>query len=261
MPDYGISLLSLIPMRREPKEQAEMVSQLLFGETYEITGESNGFIQIYTGYDRYSGWINRAMHSDITPEYFHYLQNEEQDVLSALMMSIEKRGSPPLQILAGSTLPGFNKRKDQLRIKDEIWHIRWIFGKFNSNGYDSILKSASFFLNSPYLWGGRSSFGCDCSGFVQVLYKIHGIPLGRDTYQQVEQGNPVISLSEARTGDLAFFNDENGQVYHTGMVIAPGEIIHSSVYVHIDRLDEKGIFNLQRNEYSHSLHSIRRYRE
>jgi len=259
MPDYGISLLSLIPMRKEPREQAEMVSQLLFGESYEVLAENDGFIQIITEFDRYGGWIDGAMHHPIPADYFNFYRDEEKTVQSALMMSIERRGSSPVQILAGSTLPGYNKKKNQLDINGEIYNVRWTFGKFNRIGFDSILKTASFFLNAPYLWGGRSIFGCDCSGFVQVLYKIHGISIERDTYQQVNQGSLVPSLPDARTGDLAFFSNNEGKVIHTGMVISPGEIIHSSGFVHIDRLDEKGIFNLQKQQYSHVLHSIRRY--
>jgi cell wall-associated NlpC family hydrolase len=125
-------------------------------------------------------------------------------------------------------------------------------------GFQSIDKTAEFFLNSPYLWGGRSLFGCDCSGFIQVLFKIHGLGLERDTIQQVEQGDPVTSVSDAETGDLAFFSNQDGRVYHVGMIIAPGRIIHSSGHVHIDRMDEKGIFNLQKQQYSHLLHSIKR---
>lgn len=261
MPDYGISLLSLIPMRKEPGEEAEMVSQLLFGEAYEVTGESNGYIQITTAYENYSGWIDRGMYNAISAEYFNYLKNEDQAVQSALIMSIERKGSPPVSILAGSTLPGYNKKRDQLDIDGDIFHIRWTFGKFNIEGFESILKTASFFLNAPYLWGGRSIFGCDCSGFVQVMYKIHGIRVNRDADQQATQGKLISSLSDAKTGDLAFFADEDGYVYHVGMVIAPGEIVHSSGFVHIDRLDEKGLFNLRRQEYSHFLHSIRRYKE
>jgi len=260
MTGCGIALLSLIPMRKEPKEQAEMVSQLLFGEFYEVLAESNGFLQIVTAYDHYRGWIDRAMHNGIPAQYYDHISIEAHTVQSALMMSIERKGFSPVQILAGSTLPGYSKKKDQIEINGDIYNVRWTFGKFNNKGFDSIIKTASFFLNSPYLWGGRSSFGCDCSGFVQVLYKIHGIAILRDTHQQAEQGSPVPSLSGAKTGDLAFFGNSEGNVYHVGMVIAPGEIIHSSGYVHIDRLDEKGIFNLRRQQYSHSLHSIRRYR-
>jgi len=259
MSGYGISLLSLIPMRKEPKEQAEMVSQLLFGESYEVLNETNGFLQIITEYDKYSGWIDRAMHYDITGDYYTLLSHEVSTVQSALLMSIEQKGSPPVQILAGSSLPGYSRKKNQLEIEGDVFHIRWTFGKLNIQGFDSILKTAAHFLNAPYLWGGRSSFGCDCSGFVQVLYKIHGIRIDRDTYQQVKQGIEIRSLAESRTGDLAFFGDNEGSIYHVGLVIAPGEIIHSSGYVHIDRLDEKGIFSIQRQQYSHMLHSIRRY--
>jgi hypothetical protein len=256
--NFGISLLSSIPMRKEPREQSEMVSQLLFGELYEIVDESEGFLQITSVYDQYPGWIDHALHHEISADYYHQLEREIQPAQAALLMSIEHKGAPPLQILAGSSLPGFNRKKNELEIGDEVWHIRWTFDKFNIHGFSSINGTAAHFLNCPYLWGGRSIFGSDCSGFMQVLYKIHGIKLRRDAYQQAEQGEPVTSLSLAKLGDLAFFTGQDNHVTHVGMVISPSEIVHNSGFVHIDRLDESGIFNLQKQQYTHSLHSIRR---
>lgn len=245
-------------MRREPLEQSEMLSQLLFGECYKIINEREGFFQIFSDYDQYIGWIDSAMHHEITGECYERQSRESQPVQSALIMCIAQDGFSPLHILAGSTLPGYNQNKDTLEIDGEVYHIRWTFEKFDIEGVNSIHKTAAHFLNTPYLWGGRSFFGSDCSGFIQLLYKIHGIQLSRDAYQQAEAGEPVHSLSDSRPGDLAFFRDENHSIYHVGLIISPSEIIHNSGFVHIDRIDETGIFNLQKQQYTHRLHTIKR---
>jgi hypothetical protein len=236
-----------------------MVSQLLFGETYQVVTEDDEWMEIITAYDQYSGWIDRKFFSEVSGSYYSQFQMQEHAVQSSLLMNIERQGSPPLLILPGSTLPGFNKKRDSLEIENKIYNIRWTFGAFELKGLNSINKTAGYFLNAPYLWGGRSLFGCDCSGFVQVIYKIHGIRLKRDADQQAEQGDAIASLSKARLGDLAFFADETGRVSHVGLVISPGEIVHGSGYVHQDRLDEKGIFNPATQQYTHKLFQIRRY--
>jgi len=246
-------------MRREPGEHSEMVSQLLFGESYEILNESNGFLQIITWYDSYTGWIDRTMHREISDDFYSMMKQENMPVQKALLMSIEKNSSSPRLIFAGSTLPGYDRKNDYFEIDKEKYHIRWTFEKFDvPDGISTILKTAAHFMNAPYFWGGRSVFGSDCSGFIQVLFKIHGIKLSRDVYQQAEQGKPLSSLSATRLGDLAFFGDPDSGVIHTGMIISPAEIIHNSGFVHIDRLDETGIFNLEKQQYTHRLHSIKR---
>jgi hypothetical protein len=245
-------------MRREPADESEMVSQLLFGECYQVVKEEGGWMQVIAHYDSYTGWIDRNMHNEITEASFNNLKEQPPPVLDSLMMSIERHGAPPQLILAGSSLPGFNKRKHSLEVDKQIFHIRWTFSDFNTGGLNTLPRTVGFFLNAPYLWGGRSVFGCDCSGFVQTIYKIHSIRLLRDASQQAGQGETISSLNDARLGDLAFFADEEGRVYHVGLILSPGEIVHSSGYVHTDRLDETGIFNLITRKYTHKLFTIKR---
>ena len=256
--EFGITLHSLVPLRKNPEEQSEMVSQLLFGESYRVLSLEDHWIHITTQYDDYTGWIDRKLHTEISGSSFDQLQTSGPKVLDSLIMSIEKRGAPPQLILAGSTLPGYNRKKNELEIENASYHIRWTFGDFGARGLNTLHKTAGQFLNAPYLWGGRSIIGCDCSGFVQTVFKIHGIALKRDSSQQAEQGEIINSLSTTRLGDLAFFANEEGKVYHVGMILSPEEIVHSSGYVHVDRLDETGIFNLETRQYTHKLFTIRR---
>jgi cell wall-associated NlpC family hydrolase len=121
-----------------------------------------------------------------------------------------------------------------------------------------VFETAEHFMNTPYLWGGRSVFGFDCSGFIQTVYKIHGVSLHRNTNQQVLAGRPIYALKNAVPGDLAFFSNDKGMVNHVGMILADGQIIHCSGWVRVDRLDEKGIFNRDRDVYTHRLKEVRR---
>ena len=112
-----------------------------------------------------------------------------------------------------------------------------------SLGNDWIVKVARRYLNAPYLWGGRSPFGVDCSGFTQMVYKIAGQHLLRDAAQQVSQGRSIDFMEECQAGDLAFFDNEEGDIIHVGMILADNHIIHCDGMVRIDRLDQSGIHN------------------
>ena len=129
--------------------------------------------------------------------------------------------------------------------------------KYSSQG-EIIIFSALQMLNIPYLWGGRSSFGIDCSGLVQTSFKVAGIKLPRDASEQSKCGDLVYSIVDSKAGDLAFFENENGKIVHTGILISQDKIIHSSGYVRTDVIDKVGIFDLTTHEYSHKLHSIKR---
>ena len=124
---------------------------------------------------------------------------------------------------------------------------------------ESIVNCAKEFLNVPYLWGGKSFFGIDCSGFTQIIYKIHGIKIPRDAYQQAEIGDALTFIEEAKPGDLAFFENKEGRIHHVGIILADQKIIHAHGKVRIDSLDSTGIFNKDQNKHTHKLRFIRSY--
>jgi hypothetical protein len=253
---YGISTLSIIPLRKEPREQSEMVSQLLFGESYKVLKRDNQWLKILTQFDSYTGWINQKLHSGISESSYEHFLRKRQPVLASIIMSIESPGSQPLLVLAGSNLPNYNRENASLEIEGKIYHTRWVHGNTIISEIDHLQQIAEQFLNTPYLWGGRSIFGCDCSGFVQLVYKISGISLERDAIKQAEQGTVVESLSKAKLGDLAFFINDEGQIIHVGLILSTREIIHCSGHVRKDRLDEKGIYNSEIQDYTHRLYRI-----
>ena len=120
-----------------------------------------------------------------------------------------------------------------------------------------IISTAYLFLHAPYLWGGKSPFGIDCSGFTQLVYKLNGYKLPRDAYQQVELGMPLSFVEEAEAGDLAFFDNEEGKIVHVGILLGDNRIIHASGCVKTDPFDHYGIFSAERGGYTHNLRVIK----
>lgn len=248
---YGICHLSAVAIRAEASSKSEMISMLLFGESFSISEEMNGWVKINCSYDGYEGWLEgkqfiRVGEAAVAESALYCLDQET----ALCHFGLEKK-----TILLGSTLPHFEK--GFFRLNDTVYsceHGR----KAVYTGVDALLKTARQYLHAPYLWGGRSPFGIDCSGFTQVVHKIHGIKLLRDARQQAEQGHTVDFAEMATAGDLAFFDNEAGQIVHVGILLSPHEIIHASGQVRIDLFDRQGIYNRDTQSYSHQLRLIKR---
>jgi len=254
----GICMAAVIPIRRAPKEQSEMISQLLFGEYYITEEILDKWLRITTIFDLYTGWIDRKFFRDAEwEEGRESLKNET--VLYGKLAEIEMPDGSSQLITAGSSLYFFDQVKHEFRIGKQKYVIRPLSGEILLSS-EIISETARQFMNTPYLWGGRSVYGFDCSGFIQTLFKIHNVSFPRDTSQQVLAGQVIPSLKDALPGDLAFFCNDAGKVNHVGMVMAEGHIIHCSGWVRIDRLDEKGIFNSEHGIHTHKLMEVRRVR-
>lgn len=255
---YGITAFGVIPVRKKPDNKAEMISQLLFGEFYHILDKRNDWIKILTLFDNYTGWIDHKLHTAISGQYYHQAITLPGKTLADLTGFIKTGHQPPFAVVAGSYLPCFNESDNSFTIENKVFKL--LTSPVSSPPVHSptIADTSAKMLNSPYLWGGRTPFGFDCSGFTQIVYKIQGYTLPRDAWQQASAGISVESVDKAKTGDLAFFSNKEGQIIHTGIITGKGTIIHSSGYVRSDRIDDNGIYLLNEKMYTHTLCAIRR---
>ena len=249
----GVCCVPVSPLRAAPAHKSEMVSQLLFGEVVSVLekGEDK-WIRVCCQYDQYEGWM--TSHHITEPPYqsspLHITADWSNDILF---------NEQPMHLSFGSDLRGLINGQAEWGKYNWTFKGNHIDPQHNRRTEKNLLKIASLFLNTPYLWGGRSVFGIDCSGFTQVVYKSFGFPLLRDSWQQATQGEVVGFLQEARTGDLAFFDNHEGKITHVGILINEHEIIHASGKVRIDKIDSQGIVNVDTNERTHKLRIIKRY--
>lgn len=255
---FGICLLSVVPCRKEPSGSSEMVTQLLFGEHYTVTEIQNDWVKVITAYDNYPCWLSVKQHNEISEITFKRLNKNKPVCVSEITHQLEnKLTQNKLYLTLGASLPFLNKKT--------ISFESFVFGYDGKSEIvtakrdpSQIIQSAKRLLNSPYLWGGKTPFGIDCSGFTQLIFKMNGFKLPRDAWQQAEKGQTLDFVEEAQTGDLAFFDNEEGKIVHVGILINNQQIIHASGFVRIDKFDHYGIFNSSNKKYSHTLRVIKR---
>lgn len=237
-----------------------MISQILFGEVYIVLDKTENWLKIKTVYDEYQGWISLNMHSPINEDFFYFYIREPKKTTTNLALISDTKGFEAQYIPHGSTLPAFDEKSLSFKLGDKTYRIydKKSVGFEETNTFSSISLR---FLNAPYLWGGKSIFGIDCSGFTQVVYKIMGIKLLRDAYQQFSQGEFITEFKEIKAGDLAFFGKSVSQITHVGIILDATKIIHASGKVKINNWDEIGIYDSANKEYTHKLVGIKRIRQ
>lgn len=224
--------VSVSPIRADISEKSEMTSQILYGETCEIIETEGLYSKIKMDFDGYEGWVNSSV-----------LKKENSEISKNLVT----------QIYGVFDLP---EGRNLLSLGSEVAFETEIFVDKN-NIRESLVETAKKFINVPYLWGGRSYFGIDCSALVQLVYKVHGVALPRDADKQAELGEARDFVEESEPGDLAFFEDETGFISHVGLVLSPFELIHASGKVRIDSLDFSGIYNAEKNKHTHKLRMVK----
>ncbi len=255
MEQFGICRLALTPLRDQPSDRSEMISQLLFGEHYQVmaTSDDGTWLQVVSNFDQYQGWIDHKQHHSISEAYFQEINRSNYQITTDVSAEAIINGEQ-LHLAMGSVLP---------MVAGELFSSTGLL-KFHGNS-KSLSKKLDFaetqamalkYLNAPYLWGGRSPWGIDCSGFVQQVFRIAGYALPRDSVQQVHCGSPVDHIKQAQAGDLAFFASTSGKIDHVGIILGDNQIIHASGKVRIDELREEGIWDGQ--QITHHMKTVRR---
>jgi hypothetical protein len=241
-----------VPLRSGPSHKTEMLSQLLFGEKYIILEKSGSWIKIETSFDKYRGWIdmNHLQHSIDTGNSCGHVLNRS--------LLCYKNDKTKLILEAGCEIFNPDFEDKLFTVGKNVYTTGNDFSNVYISTNDTITDTAMKFINSPYIWGGRIPSGIDCSGLCQLIYKIHGISIARDSWKQSEEGKMVDFIDEAEPGDLVFFDNEQRRISHVGMIISRGLVIHASGRVRIDSIDHQGIFKQEIGGYSHKLRTIRR---
>ncbi len=254
--DFGVCRLSLVSVRAEASDRAELTTQLLFGEHYEVESASKDkkWLKIKIHFDQYEGWIDAKQHHSITKDHFEYINRADFKISTDVTTSILYNKSP-LAILMGSIIPisgsELFKMEEQFAFNGESKSLG------QKRDAEFLKITAKKYLNAPYQWGGKSPFGIDCSGFVQMVFKINGYKLLRDSLQQAKQGKAV-ELKDLQPGDLAFFASKEAKISHVGIFLGDDKIIHASGKVRIDHLNEEGILNSESRVYTHAFVQARR---
>jgi hypothetical protein len=250
---FGICNLAIIPLRFEPSDKSEIVSQILFGEHFEILEQLKQWSKIKLQYDDYEGWVDSKQYQIISESDYSQLSEDALVLNADLVEYITAPNNVLLPVTLGASLSFLNH--GDINTSNYNFEGTKISG---TKTKDCLLNTAFMYLNAPYLWGGKTPFGVDCSGFTQMVYKLNGYKLMRDASQQSKQGEALSFIEESEPGDLAFFDNEDGNIIHVGIIMEDNYIIHASGKVRIDRLDHLGIYNAEANKHTHKLRVIKK---
>lgn len=246
--NFGLCNLSIAPLRAEASDTSEMVSQVLYGETFKVLEIRKKWSRVRLSFDSYEGWIDNKQYLILSEEDFKNLENQPDNLSTHLVDIITTSENELLSICMGSSL----------RAAAYLGHLYEGSSISGVQPKAELIETAQLYLNSPYIWGGKTPFGIDCSGFTQMVYKLNGYKLLRDASQQATQGDSLSFIEESEPGDLAFFDNEEGFITHVGIIMEDNYIIHAHGKVRVDRLDHSGIFNYEKRKHTHKLRVIKR---
>jgi hypothetical protein len=247
-----IPVVAICPVRELPDHRSEMTSQLLLGEQVQVLNDSNPYwLQVKSIHDGYEGWCQKIQLAGVfgkAPEISGYFNGD---------IGISNVNGQPMNVFTGTPVYGSDLQAGN-------FHLSFTGLSFFSNATttpkEALIRQVAFqYLNSSYLWGGRTPAGIDCSGYAQMVYRQFGVHLLRDAWLQAGEGEPIGFLQEAKCGDLAFFDEPDGRISHVGILLNDHEIIHASGKVRIDDIDHEGIISRDQSKRTHHLRVIRRY--
>ena len=240
----GICILTIIPMRSNKSDKSEMINQILFGECFKILEKEEKWSKVVLNHDNYCGWIDNKQYQIISKSNTRF-QISNKKYTNIKIDNIQQ------PLLLGSLIPKNKKIINTINIKEALSFC-------NMKPFRTwFIKIAKKYINTPYLWGGRSPLGIDCSGYTQMVYRFFNYDLPRDAFQQEKEGVEILEFSKITLGDLAFFGNKK-QINHVGIILSNNKIIHASGKVRIDNLDQIGIYNTDSCSYTHKLKSIKR---
>ncbi|WP_459209641.1 C40 family peptidase [Aquimarina rhabdastrellae] len=245
---YGICNLSIVALRLEPKDTSEMVSQVLYGEHFKVLEQRKKWSRIRLAFDKYEGWIDNKQYLEVTEEDYKNFDKMSPQLVGDLIDFVSTQDNQLIPIPLGASLAPLTYLNHQY----EGTIITGVQPK------EQLIETAFLFLNAPYLWGGKTHFGLDCSGFTQMVYRLNGHKIKRDASQQATQGEALSFIEESEPGDLAFFDDDEGNIIHVGIIMQDHYIIHAHGKVRVDRIDHTGIFNAEKRTHTHKLRVIKR---
>ena len=251
---YAVVAVPAAPMRRKPRHQSEMTNQLLFGDMVKILKKKKGlWVKVRALGDDYEGWMTNTL---LITANEGQAKTPAAHYTTGFLNLIELAGET-MHLPMGCFLPGFTAGEGS--IGDRLFNYSGEFAQRTLPALhaDAIIPLTRKWLNAPYLWGGKTIFGVDCSGFVQIIFRILGVDLPRDAWQQAQSGEVVTKLKDAQCGDLVFFDDRE-EIVHVGILLGPDTIIHASGKVRMDKIDKKGIINTETGKRTHSLRVIKR---
>lgn len=262
----GISLHSVVPVRAEAREGSEQQTQMLFGETCDIVEGPNSKVEsrwrfVRLDSDGQEGWVDRKMIAPMSAtEYKPYREAMKTAAMVCMPMAyaVSENNGQTIPLTAGTRLTNYqNGRFEVLGVGFRIDPNMVITEPMVLN-QTNLLQAVRFFLNVPYLWGGKNAMGMDCSGFTQTIMSLFGRNLLRNAGEQATQGRKIAELGKAQAGDLVFFDHQDGKISHVGLVIDTERVIHCSGRVKVEKLDQTGIYSAEEGGYTHHLVQIRR---
>ncbi len=245
---YGICNLSIVPLREFPQDTSEMISQVLYGEHFKVLESRKKWSRVRLAFDSYEGWVDNKQFLEISKDDYAAFDTIKSQYSIDLVDVIQNKDNQLITLPMGASVHATEYLKHEYEGNSTS----------QKKGKSNFIQTALNYMNAPYLWGGKTPFGIDCSGLTQMVYKINGHRLLRDASQQATQGEPLSFIEESEPGDLAFFDNDEGHITHVGIIMQDNYIIHAHGKVRIDRLDHTGIYNYERRTHTHKLRVIKK---